>query len=431
MNIKEKFRQSIKCGTGEAYFILRENPRIDFSTEITKAALRNLALDGQLEGSRANYVARLINLSSKKNQIVSSVLSALAQERHDTWALVQLFDLAAIFAKEGNQEARKSIYKRYNKKVIEGSEWCGEDAIVELDGIEGLKFIAETKGRELVKFPDDFEDSSLVDFFQEENPKIKVLEKLKEAAKDNLFIQRYLESIEKHPWSRSKRRKRTKYNYSIVHENIQTKKVVPIPPMRVKDLSRDEIRNLANDFLKEIDPEKQEKYFRVFKETKYPYQYGPILEIAKKPNSRKNRRVEYACEALQYFKGTDIRQFALEKLNKTNIPADYLALLIGNYRKGDWKLLRSIASKYKDQYIIHSLVWSFVDIYKANRTKECKRPLETLYRKLNCGRHRLEILEILHESGILSMKILKEMEYDSYEEIRKFYKKIKTKRSTQ
>ena len=405
--IKERFRQSIKCGTGEAYFILRDNPSIDFSKEITKAALHNLALDGQVEGSRAFYVSRLINLSTRKNEIVSLVLSALRQEQRDTCALVQLFDLAAIFAKDGDKEARKVIYKRYYKKIIEGSEWCGEDAILELDGLEGLKYIAEIRGKGFEKNPDDWEDSFLVDSFQEKNPTIKVYRELKKSAKGNLFIRKYVESIEKPPWPQSKRRKRPKYNYSKVHENIQNKKIVPIPPLWVKDLSKNDIKKLAKDFLKELDPEKQEKYLRVFKETEYPYNYGPILEIAKKPNSRKNRRVEYACEALQYFKGTDIRHFALEKLNKTNIPADYLALLIGNYRKGDWKLLRSIAAKYKDENIIHSLVWSYVDIYKTNNTKECKRPLETIYGKLNCGQHRFKILEILHKNGVLSKKILK------------------------
>ncbi len=432
MNIKEKFRQSIKCGTGAAYFILRDNPRIDFSAEITKASLHNLALDGQVEGSRAYYVARIINLSSKKNQIVSSVLGALAQERHDTWALVQLFDLAAIFAKEGNQNARKSIYKRYNKKVIEGSEWCGEDAITELDGLEGLKYIAEIRGKVFEKNPDEWEDGFLVDSFQEKNPTIKVRREFEKSAKANIFIRKYLETIEKPPpWRRSERRKRTKYTYKIVKENIENKKIVPIPPLCVKGLSKDDIKKLANDFLREINPEKQEKYLRVFKETKYPYNYGPILKIAKKPNSQKNRRVEYACEALRHFTATDIRLFALEKLNKTNIPADYLPLLIGNYKKCDWKLLTSIAEKYKDEGLIHSLAWSYVDIYKTNKTKECKRPLETMYEKLNCGLHRLKILEILNENAVLSMKILKEMEYDSYDHVRELHKKIKAKRSVQ
>ncbi len=429
LNIKERFRQSIRCGTGEAYCILRDNPGIDLSRDITKASLGNLAFDPQIEGDRAFYAARLINLSAKKDKIVNSILVALAQERRDTWALHQLFQLAAIFAKQGNKEARKSIYKRYYKKVIEGSEWCGEDAILDLDGIEGLKFIAEAKGRNLLKSPDDWEDSSFVDLFQRDNQAINVFRELQQASMGKPHIKRYLDSIKKHPWSRSQRRKRPKYDYSKVHENIENKKIVPIPPLSVKDLSKDDLTKLANDFLKEIDHEKQEKYLRVFKETKYPYNYGPILEIAKKPNSRKNRRVEYACEALRHFKATDIRQFAIEKLNNTNIPADYLALLIGNYRKGDWKLLRSIAAKYKDEYLLHTLVWSFVDIYEANKTKECKKPLEAIYRKLNCGRHRLEILEILHKNAVLPVKFLKEMEYDSYDGVRELHEKIKAKRS--
>jgi hypothetical protein len=39
VNIKQQFRQSLKCGTGKAYYILNENPNIDFSKDIIKAAL--------------------------------------------------------------------------------------------------------------------------------------------------------------------------------------------------------------------------------------------------------------------------------------------------------------------------------------------------------------------------------------------------------
>ena len=429
MTIRQQFRQSIRCGTGKAYLILHDNQEIDFSKEITKAALNNLAFDGQAEGDRAHYVAGLINLSNKNNKIINIVLRALATERQNTWALEQLFKLAAIFAKSGNEKARQAIYKRYYKKVITGSEWCGEDTILDIDGVEGLKHIAETRGKSLFKKPGDWEDSFLVDFFQKEHPSINLYEVLKKSTKANPYIKKYLQTIKKHRWSTSKPRQRLKYNYQTVKENIENKKIVPIPPNGVKDLTKADIKKLADDFLKENDPVKREKYLRVFARIKYPYNYQPILMIAKKRISRDSRLVEFACEALRYFEGIEIRSFAIEKLSKTNHPAKYLTLLVANYKKGDWKLLKAIAVKYKDEQIIHSLVWGYIDIYKANRTKECKKPLEIIYEKLTCGLHRLEILEILHSNGSISKKILEEMKYDSYDGTRELYKKIKGKTS--
>lgn len=35
-----------------------------------------------------------------------------------TWALDQLFDITALFAKQGDKEAKQAIYKRYYKREI-------------------------------------------------------------------------------------------------------------------------------------------------------------------------------------------------------------------------------------------------------------------------------------------------------------------------
>jgi len=425
MKVRQRFRQSIKCGTGAAYLIVRDNPTIDFSKDIGKAALTNYAYDAQAEGDRANYVARLINNSDKKDKLVDNVLKALATERQDTWSLDQLFELAVIFAKQGNKKARQAIYKRYHKRVINGSEWCGQDQIVELDGIEGLKHIAETRGKALTKNPDDWEDSFFVDYYQEENPKVKVYQELTKSAGANPYIKKYLDTIKKNKWSRSERPKRPKYTYKIVKENIESKKVVPVPPAGIKELTKTDIKKLADDFLQETDPDKQEKYLRVFARTKFPVDYQPILQIAKGKNIRNNRLIEYACEALRYFRGKDIRQFAIHKLSKTNKHADFLNLLVANYKKGDHKLLTKIAAKYKNEHVIHSLVWGYIDIYQTNKIKECKKPLEIIYDKLTCGIHRHDIVKILYKSDALSDRILKEIEFDSEEDIRKLYKKIR------
>jgi len=418
MTVRQRFKNAIKRGTGETHLLMKVNPKIDFSSDIIKAALTNLSYDNQSEGSRADYVFELIELSNQKEKIRQVILKALATERQDTWALDQLFDLAAKFANQGDNEAKKAIYKRYYKKTIQGSEWVGQDAILEIDGLEGLKHIAETKGKIILKDPEEWEDSWTVDYFQEQNPIIKVYQELEKASKSNKFIKAYLDTIKKHK-SKFQKRERPKYNYEIVTEKINNKAIVPLPPAGAKELSKADIKKIADDFLKETDRLKLEKYMRVFDRVKFPYDYKPLLKLAKGKNKKDDRLVEYATGALKYFSGADIREFAIEKLKKVKIPSDYLDLLVSNYKKGDFKLLTEIIARCKNEHDIHSLVDGIINIYKTNKTKECKEPLEAVYDKLTCGIHRADIIKILIENKVLSTRLKNEIKYDSYEEIRK------------
>ncbi len=134
---------------------------------------------------------------------------------------------------------------------------------------------------------------------------------------------------------------------------------------------------------------------------------------------------------MHFFKAKDIRTFAIEKLSKTNIPCDYLPLLIANYKKGDEKLLANIASRFNDEHIIHCLAWSYIDIFKANETTDCKKTLEIIYEKLTCSMHRYDIVHILYENQVLSDQILQEMEFDVCDLTRALYQKIMGSSSTE
>lgn len=417
--IKQRFRSSIRRGTGEATLILQQNPTIDFSSDIIKASLTNYAYDGQCEGSRAIYVSKLISLSKKQDKIRKAILKGLTQEKKDTWALVQLFDLATYYAKDGDTEARQTIYNRFYSDTIDSSDWCGYTSIISLDGFDGLKYIAETIGKSLKANPDDWQDNSIVQHFQEENPKIKVQRDLEKASGENEFIKVYLDNIKRTENSReNNQKKRPDVNYESVTAKINSKARVPLSPFGAKKLSKADIKKLAKDFLIEKDRIKLEKYMRIFDNVQYPYNYSPILEIAKSKNKKSDRLIEYATGALKYFAGNDIREFAIECLTVTKNPSDYLDLLVSNYKKGDNKLLTDIAKNCKSAEAIHSIVYGFINIYTMNKTKECKEPLEAVYEKLTCGIHRQDIIKILVDNKVLSKQIRHEIKYDSIQEIR-------------
>lgn len=148
------------------------------------------------------------------------------------------------------------------------------------------------------------------------------------------------------------------------------------------------------------------------------------MKFAKTKVNNENRIVEWAVEALKFFSGPDIRQFALGKLYKTKSPAKYTSLLINNYQAGDSKLLTSIANKFKSEHSIHDLVSSYIEIYTSNKTKECKEPLEAIYNNLTCGIHRTDVIRILIENNVLSEKIRSEMRYDCSDETRELINKV-------
>ena len=171
-NFKRQFFNSLKRGTGEAYLIAKENPNIDFSSYIIKGALRNYAYDGQSEDSRAQYIFDLISLSNKKEKIRKSVLNGLATEQNDTWSLTHLFDLAKIYAEQGDNEARQAIYDRFLNHPINSSDWVGAFEILSLDGLQGLFYIAEKFGKMIDQNPDDWQDSHIINHYQPTKIKI-------------------------------------------------------------------------------------------------------------------------------------------------------------------------------------------------------------------------------------------------------------------
>lgn len=420
MNLKQKFKKAIKLGTGETHILIKENPAVDFSEEIIKAAVFNFAYDAQAEGSRGSYIAELINLSNQKDKILSAIYKILKTEVNDNWGTRQLFDIAAIFAKDGDERSKKAAYECFYEHTLQGEYWAGQDSIIKIDGLKGVLFVAETVGKYLAENPEGWESSFLVDDFQEQNPSIDVYEELGKAAQDNLYIKKYLETIEARKFTVRKRRK-LKFNYEFVKEKIDDQKNPNIFPFELNKLSKGDVKKLANDFLKETKRSKQIKYLHVFSEVRFPYDHQQILEVAKSENNKKDALVYFAVEALQFFKAKDIRQFAIEKLSATNEPEIYADLLIKNYKKGDWKLLKSLAEKYRSDHIIHELGASYINIYKANRTKECKEPLEVIYGKMNCGLHRGDLVKILIENNVISDKIRAEIQFDCDDDTRKLF----------
>lgn len=415
-NLKRQFFDSLKRGTGEAYLIAKDNPKIDFTTYIIKGALRNYAYDGQSENSRAKYILDLTDLTTKKEKIRKAVLKGLAAEQDDTWSLTHLFDLAKLYAQQGDTEARQAIYDRFLNHPIDHSDWVGYSEIIELDGLKGLMFIAEKFGKSIDKNPDDWQDDSIIRHFQDDNPNIKVFQELEKSSKTNKFIKLYLDNIKQTEVNRNNNVRETQVFKDINDEILNSKPFLSF--RRSKELTETELYQIADRLLKEKDNSNKEKLIEIFSDHKFPLDSNYILKLAKQKANAKNRINEFAISALKFLKSDSIREFALDNIPKVKRQESFIDILISNYKKGDYQILTGIANKAKSEHIIESLAGSYVDIFTANKTKECKEPLEVLYNKMNCGIHRNGIIKVLLDNNVLSDRLKKEIKYDSYLETR-------------
>ena len=223
IDIKRRFLDSIKLGTGESYLILKDYPNLDFSGLIIKGASKNFAYDPQSEGSRATYISGLINKSKQKDRIINAILTRLKSKKNDYYGLEQMCDLAVQFYKEGNYEAKTALYNRFEKNNLQGYQFCGQDQLMEVDGLSGLMKVAETIGKKIIE-ENDWEDSWRVDDFQRKNKHITVYTELEKSGKQNKYIEAYYKSICENKSNLSRSRKPIKFSYDLFKSKIYENK---------------------------------------------------------------------------------------------------------------------------------------------------------------------------------------------------------------
>ncbi|MEL7220316.1 MAG: hypothetical protein AAGJ93_03290 [Bacteroidota bacterium] len=422
--IKKQFLHALKLGTGATYLLQRKHPEIDFSNEILSGALENFAYDPQSEGSRADYIFGLMKAAPRKAEIIACILETIVESEEDSWDLYHLLDIAVLIYQDGNAQALMAIAERFGKSKRAGYDFCGDEQLMEVGGIEGVLLVGELIGERLLLEQEDDPESWKLAAFQEQHPTIDIYAILKEKAKDNKFLQAYYDTIIQNPPRSYKSGKITPPDYQTLKEKIEADRLRLIGKERASLLREEDVLKLANDFRQAKNRKVKEGYLRFFAKRKFPGDHNILLSILQNEDPEQGRLVELAAQALSFFKDQRIRELAKEKIRTVYNPASYLPLLVSNYEEGDSQLLLEVIDRSDDFDFIHSLINGLLAIYKTNKTEEAQVPLEAMYDKMNCGLHRMDIIEMLYENDILSERIHQEIAYDSMDTVRALYEKM-------
>jgi hypothetical protein len=147
---KDQFRRILQLGLGRAILWARANDAHEFRDVIVDACLHCYAYDGQIEGTRAEYMLDLIAFLPDQDFYCGEVLKSLPRSGDD-WDAAQRFHFAACLAFDRNDMAKRAMYESFDPGPRMG-EQIGID-FLQMDGINGLLFVSEKIGGLLMVKP--------------------------------------------------------------------------------------------------------------------------------------------------------------------------------------------------------------------------------------------------------------------------------------
>ena len=191
------FAHAIDAGLGRPILWLRQDAAGSVAAcrdALLRACVHNTAYDPQVEGSRAGYVFEMLQLTGEGSFYRDRILTAL-EEVTEYWDACQLFDLAGLFARQGDAAARQAMYDKLLKNDTE-QRFTGAEALIALDGFDGLLFAVDFIGRALLADPELWEDDALVLEAEEVCGKEAVQHALEQARATNPHVAAYLVMVD-------------------------------------------------------------------------------------------------------------------------------------------------------------------------------------------------------------------------------------------
>lgn len=413
--ISQSFKQAIKNGTGEAIFILLNNPIVNLDELILEACTHNLAYDPQCEGTRADYLFEILSLASNKEILEDAIINNLLEPHEDDRDTELLFDLGKTLALNGHQKAKKALYQRYAKNSEPGYEFVDTDALVILDGIKGLEFSAEIQGKNILLdskyWTCDWLIQICIENFPDNSPKQHLLDK----SKNNIYLQKYLSKIDEINNLAENRKPDPEWSYSSISEFISKGKGNFVPPRAGKKLSKDELVKLTVDFQQASDKKSIETYLRLFAQVKYPGDISYIIPFLRSSN---DRIVYLVLSTLSKIKDPIIRDIIESNYQDQNFLKANLRLFVSNYKAKDIKILSNLIEHLEDEDDIHSVLGDLIKILENNIIEKPGIVLNPFYRINNCSSCRKAMIKRLMLSKDVSGDIFQELKYDCDQDIR-------------
>jgi hypothetical protein len=417
-----EFRRILGIGLGRAILFLQQHDASPYRDAILQACLHSTAYDPQVEGSRAAYMFDIISLTGEEPFYREQILAALSHsEPSDSWDENQLFHFARLFAQGGDAQARQVMYDKFTRNAAAGYT-TGATDVIELDGIDGLLFVADRLGERLLADEDTWEADYLLGVAKEHSGEEQTTLALNQAAATNPRIAAFVQVADSQA-ARDAQRGKKRFDLSELGYD-EIKRVILDREQRApryemirwgQHAANQDLERAAQDLLSEQDTERLIAYLRIFRRRKFPLDHSRLLDLARHENDQIARD---ALAALEQIEHPTVRALGLRMLKASERVGNAVDLFVRNYQEGDYKILEPALDRTLESEQLHGFGFGIVDIFKAHPSSAAVEVLTKLYEYGPCSGCREDYVNCLIKLEALPDWMREECRHDANFDLR-------------
>ena len=417
MNAKQ-FREILHLGLGRAILYAHDHDMRQYRDVILDACLHCYSYDVQMEGTRADYMYELVGRLPDKAFYCDAVLNALAGSGDDNDA-VQRFRFALRLSRDGHERAKRMMRESYNPGPSRG-ELIGVN-FLDMDGIQGLLFVAEKMGAVLLAKPGESDIGWIISRSKEASGEQATWDALRDAGRKSPNIEAYRLACEAGEAASHRKDLIRKEIPAMSYAELLDRAPANKPYLLWKwgeQASDQELELAARGLLESEEPKEQLRHLRIFSRRLFPLRPDTLITLAEGADDRLIGL--NAMRALAHVSDPAVRALAF-RIVKSDVSwrGDAISLLTKNFKPGDHETVLSWFEAAEDYDVQHSFAIDLREFWRQHPADKTEvRMLKSLYENGPCSQCREFALERLIELDALTEQMRTECVYDANDDIR-------------
>ena len=442
------FKYSLVRGTGRCFVMLAtESARRKYRPLVMWACGRNLGYDTQIEGTRALFLYDLIGRYPSPEPFLDVVeKSFFASFNKGNWLFQQECELLALFAKMGNERARRileQVYKRLCQYLSHSNPArVSKPYIPALDNFdslcEQLMFCAKPVEAMSIlgRIAKDVGGLCMRDSFWNETADsvqlslggvlggkrlATMLGRMRTIPEVEAYKSAVLQAKKENEANDVEWKRRQSLGYKEVYRRIKEQDISGVRGIvgswwrngRTKDIA-----GIVRLYEKEADPLTRARILDMFRAPKFKG-YLPLDSVLQDASSEYDELRDSAFHALDGIRDQQVRDFAFDVLKKRSMSYEIASLIARNYRESDDDLLIAMYKKLGEMRR-HYLGVRVLDNVGGKCGRLSKRILSYLYDTTRCSFCRERAVRELGRRGLLTCEMATECLHDANDDIRDY-----------
>ena len=420
-----EYRRILDAGMGRAVSALVSETDADAYHETTlDACLRYTAFDPATEGSRSNYLFRVIEATGNLPAYRDSILAVLSQSIASRYDRAQHFALAARFAQRGDMVARQAMYRAFFADTLrlwnprDGSV-VGAAEIIALDGWQGFLAVAEHLGALRETHPQMWFTDGLLTMIERRYGARQCALQLIPVTKEHVHIAAFMTEIYAHRQFVTSMRE-TGDGLSLTHTYAQVESLITRANTSVLrrsltqwgvEATEGDLRQAATALARERDPVRAAAYAAFFARRPFPADPAPLLALAR---STDLLAAQAALTALAHVTHPSVRALARELRDDPVRRVMAVDLLVANYADGDAHAIHALLDEEMPPQVWHWLGYGALRVFAAHPDTAAMPTLYRIYERIPCSHCRHRAVTLLCGLGSLPGWMVNECRHDAH-----------------